>query len=236
MKLMSDAVVCSRTILALILAGLVTAGCAERPEAERRKAPDATQPAGTAPPPASTSADPATQPGPVALDETTLLEVKVEGETELREARLFVSPQGYAIYVLPQIVMTPEEPYSDQAFARVDAEFFVRIERLDPARSLTALRNNAHLALRDIGRAHKLKGDAIFDPLFRNADIFMHASNPQVSVNIIVIDLDGSRFRFMMHIPNREAAEGIVPSFWAMLRSIRTVAPLTGEPQLPEGS
>jgi hypothetical protein len=233
---MTQATLHSRTLGTLILVGLLTAACTERPQLEGDGAPEATQPTDAVPPRAESMRASTTQPDPLALDETALLEVTVEGETELREARLFVSPQGYAIYVLPQIVMTPEEPYSDQAFARVDGEFFVRIERLDPEASINALRNNAHLALRDIGRVHKLEGDAIFDPLFRNAEFFMHASNPQVSINLIVIDLDGSRFRFMMHIPNREAAEGIVPSFWAMLRSIRTVAPLTDEPQLPEGS
>jgi hypothetical protein len=232
---MTQATLRSRTFCLLLLGGLLTAGCTERPALERDEAPDATQPADAVAPPGSIRTTPA-QPGPVALDETALLEVTIEGVRELREARRFVSPQGYAIYVLPQIVMTPEEPYSDQAFARVDGEFFVRIERLDPETSITALRNNAHLALRDIGRVHKLEGDAIVDPLFRTAEFFMHASNPQVSINIIVIDLDGSRFRFTMHVPNREAAEGIVPSFWAMLRSIRTVAPLSEAAQSPEGS
>jgi hypothetical protein len=203
----------SRGLPALLLA-LAVAGCAERPETADDASHEPEPPA---------SGDPAVAP---ALPDTSRLEVAVEGETELREAQLWVSPQGYAIYVLPQIVMTQEEPGRDQAFARIDGEFFVRIERLDPEANVAALRNNARLALRDIGRVHTLEGEGIFDPLFREAEFFLHASNPQVSVNILVIDIDGSRFRFMMHIPNREAAEGITPSFWAMLRSIRTLGPL----------
>jgi hypothetical protein len=186
------------------------------------------------PDPAPTPATPAADPD--ALAETALLEVTVEGETEQRVGTLFVSPQGYAIYVLPQIVMTQEEPNRDQAFARADGEFFVRIERLDPQAGVAALRNNARLALRDIGRVHSLEGEEIVDPLFRRAEFFLHASNQEVSVNILVIDIDGSRFRFMMHVPSREPAEGIVPSFWAMLRSIRTVGPLPVESQAPPGS
>ena len=165
-------------------------------------------------------AEPLEQP---ALPEMMHLEVTVEGVTELRPARLFISPQGYAIYVLPQIVMTPEEPRQDQAFARIDGEFFVRIERLDPQADGADLRANAALALAHIGEVHALAAEGIFDPFFSDAEFFLHASNPQVSANMLVMEIDGSRFRVFMHIPNREAAEGILPSFWAMLRSIKTV-------------
>ncbi|MFU8814724.1 MAG: hypothetical protein ACNA7W_05220 [Pseudomonadales bacterium] len=163
------------------------------------------------------------------LEETRQLPVTVEGETELRTARLFESPQNYAIYVLPQIVMTPEEPYRDQAFARVDGEFFMRIERLPEQADTADLRANAVMTLAHIGKVHALQHEQIFDPQFRDAEFFLHASNPQVSVIIFVTEIDGSRFRLTMHIPNREAAEGIVPSFWAMLRSIRSLGPLPEE-------
>jgi hypothetical protein len=222
----------STTLLALALAAtFATSGCADPSQPDRGPAAQQAQEAPEAPGSDSAATVPSA-PAPNQLDalaETSLLEVTVEGETELREAQLFVSPQGYAIYVLPQIVMTPEEPYRDQAFARIDGEFFVRIERLPIDASVEALSDNARFTLRDIGRVHSLEGEEIFDPLFRGAEFFLHASSPQVSVNILVIDIDGSRFRFMMHIPNREAAEGLMPSFWAMLRSIRTVGPLPAD-------
>ncbi len=160
------------------------------------------------------------------LEQSRLLEVTVEGATERRPARLFLSPQGYAIYVLPQIEMTAEEPGRDQAFARVDGDFFVRIERLAPAAALDELRQNARLWLQNIGDVHRLQGAEIGDAFFRDAEFFLHASNARVSANVIVMEIDSSLFRLTMHIPNREAAEGITPSFWAMLRTIRPVAEL----------
>jgi hypothetical protein len=211
----------SHRLAALAAVVLMLAGCGERAAAPQAPADPH--------PPATLEPASIAQPGP--LEDTTRLDVIVEGETEAREARLWVSPQGYAIYVLPQIVMTEEEPGRDQAFARVDGEFFVRIERLDPQAYIGSLRNNARLALRDIGRVYALQGEDIFDPLFREAEFFLHASDPTVRVNLLVVEIDGSRFRIMMHIPNREAAEGIVPSFWAMLRSIRTVGPLPTDDQ-----
>ena len=90
---------------------------------------------------------------------------------------------------------------------------------------IAPLRANAIMALGHIGPVHELTGDAIFDPVFRRAEFFLHASNAEVSVNVVVLDIGGGRFRFTLHIPNQEAAEGIVPSFWAMLKSIRVVAP-----------
>jgi hypothetical protein len=224
---MTKLLVSNRSALTLLVSALLTAGCTERSEREHGADTSAGTPAGASPDlpadaPAATRPLPYT---PASLEETIWLTVEVEGVAEQREARLWISPQGYAIYVLPQIVMTSEEPNTDQAFARIDGEFFVRVERLDPESNVRGLRNNARLALRDIGRVVELEGEGIVDPLFRDAEFFMHASNPQVSANIIVMDIDGSRYRFFMHIPNREAAEGIMPSFWAMLRSIRTVAP-----------
>lgn len=159
------------------------------------------------------------------LPPTKNIELTVEGQQEVRLGTLFKSTQGYAMYVLPQVQASAEEPGKDILFAKVDSNYFVRIERLDPAANLNDLRQNAETELSSIGKVHELKGKEIFDPHFRKAKFFLHASNSQVSKNIVVIDIDGSLFRFNMHIPNGEAAEGIVPTFWAVLKTIQ----VTGE-------
>src|SRR5690606_36785162 len=128
------------TWTACLLAGLLAACGAEPPPAPQ-EAPEP-QPAVTpAPRPPAIADKP-----PGALPPVRELEVIVEGQRELREATLFESPQGYAIYVLPQLTMTPEEPCCDIAWARADDGFFMRIERIDPDQDLAVLRENMALA------------------------------------------------------------------------------------------
>ncbi|WZL74571.1 LysM peptidoglycan-binding domain-containing protein [Clostridiaceae bacterium 35-E11] len=154
------------------------------------------------------------------LPATREIPVFVEGETEYRRAVLEKSPQKYYLYVLDNFKFTPEEPGKDLLFSTFDDRFFVRIEKLPRNVAMGQLRANAMTELQAIGIPQELKGEAIFDPFFRTATFFLHASNPTVSKNIIVINIEDSLFRFTMHIPNVEAAEGISPSFYAMLKTI----------------
>lgn len=153
------------------------------------------------------------------------LEVTVEGRTELRTATLFQSPQGYAIHVLPQLVMTPEEPCCDIAYARVDGDFFMRIERIDPDIDAGTLRDNMALALSAVGEPEPMAADQL--PLHRTGGIELagHARGHGVSMTILVARIDGGRYRVTFHLPHREPAEGIGPSLWAMLASLRTTGP-----------
>ena len=160
------------------------------------------------------------------LPATRTLQVTVEGQSEAREARLFQSPQGYAIYVLPQLVMTPEEPCCDLAYARVDDGFFMRIERIDDGADVQALAGDMRLALSSVGAAQDadvgayLPGDAGIE-----IELSMRAVGEGVSTAMLVMRLDGGRYRVTQHLPHREGMEGIAPSFWAMLGSLRTTEP-----------
>ncbi|MBB6599058.1 hypothetical protein [Luteimonas sp. MC1825] len=161
-----------------------------------------------------------------SLAPTRQLDVTVEGQREAREARLFKSPQGYAIYVLPQLEMTPEEPCCDLAYARVDDGFFMRIERIDDALDLATLRENMQLALSSVGQAEEAGVQAYFPPEARaEVELSMRAVGDGVSMTMLVARIDGGRYRVTQHLPHREALEGIPPSFRAMLGSLRTTAP-----------
>lgn len=159
------------------------------------------------------------------LEDVRVLEVLVEGQREQRPARRWDSPQGYAIYVLPQIVMTAEEPGRDQAFARVDGEFFARVERLEPGVQMAALEQNARDWLAAIGRAERLADDRVPHPFLRDAAFVLRAAGAGVSAYVAVMAVDGTPFRFTVHLPHREPLEGIAPTLWAMLQSIE---PLPG--------
>lgn len=161
-----------------------------------------------------------------ALPPTRTLEVTVEGQREAREARLFRSPQGYAIYVLPQLAMTPEEPCCDLAYARVDDGFFMRIERIDEAMDLATLRADMQLALSSVGPADEADGHAYVAAQPGTAvELALRAMGDGVSLVMLVARIDGGRYRVTLHLPHREALEGIAPSFRAMLGSLRTTGP-----------
>src|SRR5690606_14925580 len=117
---------------------------------------------------------------------TRELEVTVEGQVELREATLFESPQGYAIFVLPQLTMTPEEPCCDIAWARADDGFTLRIERIDPEQDLAVLRENMALALSAVGDVEALPAGQIGAESFRDAELAMRARGDGISSYMLV--------------------------------------------------
>ncbi|MHB1393942.1 MAG: LysM peptidoglycan-binding domain-containing protein [Clostridia bacterium] len=146
--------------------------------------------------------------------------VNVEGMTEYREATLQRSDQGYSIYMLDDFTFTGEELSADQLFFNYDPRYFVRIGMLPNEADLSSLRENALEELRLVGTPEELKGVEIFDPFFRNAAFYLRASNPTFSKDIIVMEISGELFRFNINIPSGEAAEGVVPGFFAMLKTI----------------
>ncbi len=146
--------------------------------------------------------------------------VNVEGMTEYREATLRRSDQGYSIYVLDDFTFTGEEPGADQLFFNYDPRYFVRIGLLPDNADINALRENALEELRLVGTPIELKGEQIFEPFFRNAAFYLRASNPTFSKEIIVMEIGGELFRFNLNIPSGVASEGVVPSFFAMLKTV----------------
>lgn len=146
--------------------------------------------------------------------------VMTDGQTEFREATLHRSAQGYAIYVLDNFRFAGEEPGKDLLSLAVDNRFFTRIERLPPNSDIEALRANALTDLHTTGTPTELKGTQIADPFFRNAIFFLAASSPSLTRDIILMRIDNALFRFTMNVPSGEPAKGVVPSFFAMLKTI----------------
>lgn len=53
----------------------------------------------------------------------------------------------------------------------------------------------------------------------------MRASGDAVGMVMLVARIDGGRYQVTLHLPHREAVEGIEPGMWAMLGSVRTTGP-----------
>lgn len=146
--------------------------------------------------------------------------VNVEGTTEHRDAALKRSSQGYSIYVLNGYTFTEEEPGIDQIFFNYDARYFVRIQMLPKTADINSLRENALTELRLVETPDELTGNEIYEDFFRSAKFYLRASSKTFSKEIILMELDGRLFRFSLNIPKGEAAEGVVPSFLAMLKTV----------------
>ncbi|MCX7710553.1 MAG: LysM peptidoglycan-binding domain-containing protein [Clostridia bacterium] len=157
---------------------------------------------------------------PSVLPATKRIPVTVEGVTEYREATLRRSSLGYYIYILNNFTFASEEPGRDVVFSNFDDRFFTRIERLPNTADLEQVYENSLTELRLIGIPFEMKGEEIFDPFFRQAIYFLVASSSAFSKIIIIMCIGGALFRFTMFHPNAEAAEGIIPGFYAMLKTI----------------
>jgi|GEM_PF-4665950 len=148
------------------------------------------------------------------------LEVTVEGITEKRKALLTTSDLGYNIYVFPIFTFTAEEPGKDVIFANIDDSYFVRIEKIIDPIIVKQQYENAIFELKEIGEIKELKGEIINDQFFRNADFYLTANNNQLTKEIILIKINNNFFKFTLFEPHKEPSEGIIPSFYAMLKSI----------------
>ncbi|WP_142386534.1 copper amine oxidase N-terminal domain-containing protein [Bacillus sp. Marseille-P3661] len=153
---------------------------------------------------------------------TKKIPVLVEGMTDMRDSTLKSSNLGYDMYVLNNFTLTAEEPFKDVLMSNYDNSFFVRIELLDKNTNITDYRNQLKDSLE--GKVHDLNPDQIFDEFFHSADFYLlqETKNGDLPVSVIhlVRDYGSQKFRFMLHMPSKEAAEGIGPSFWAMLKTI----------------
>lgn len=210
-------------VSALLLAALLLGACGGEPPAADPAETPSDEPVFEQPIPPPDSGAP---PVPAeTLPLTRLLPVTVEGQTELREATLFESPQGYALHVLPQFTMTPEEPCCDIAWARVDDGFFMRVERISADQELEGIRDNMVLGLSAVGDAEPAPPHALGADPIGETELFMRARGDGVTSYMLVARIDGGRYRVTFHLPHREALEGIAPSMWAMLGSLRTTGP-----------
>ncbi|WP_309123212.1 hypothetical protein [Paenibacillus sp.] len=183
-------------------------------EAETPAAPE--QPANEQTPPAEAPVADAKE-----LPERTELNVTVEGMTEAVPASLTESELGYVFYLMEGFEFTPEEPGKDMVFHKEFPEFFLRIEPLPEDTDLTALRSSAEDALKAVGDNVADMKETFFDEDIRvKAAFILHASGASGSVNMIAMEIDDKLFRFTLNFPNSEAAEGVSPRFYPMIRSI----------------
>lgn len=154
--------------------------------------------------------------------------VYVEGETDLREAKLTKSEElGYQLYVLKGFSLEAEEPGRDVLLSQYDGEFFARIEKLDNQVNLAEYEKQQMAGFSQVGKVTERDPASLFLKEFRDAKFsflveagYEKKNGPKTSINYLVKDFGGQLYAITIYIPLKEAAEGLSPSLWAMLSTI----------------
>lgn len=147
------------------------------------------------------------------------VEVEIEGMKEIKQGTLFSSEQGYYLYTLPRFTASAEEPGRDIIMASYDDRHTMRIQRLPQDADINKEVEQAKKELGALGSVQEQTDVA--DPFFRKAKAYLFSSNNEYTRAIIIQKVEGTWFRFTLNIANAESAEGTIPSFWAMIKTIR---------------
>ncbi|WP_368504258.1 hypothetical protein AB3N04_19735 [Alkalihalophilus sp. As8PL] len=146
------------------------------------------------------------------------LEVNVEGQTEKKMATFNRSGLGYSIYVIEDYTLHSEEPGRDALTFNHDGDFFTRIiphgEEVDASELKERIEEHAegeieviqHVPLDDVEYAlvERVKSNGESTTLIHVAKRF-----------------EGELFQMTLFLPAKEAQEGVAPSMWAMLETIK---------------
>ncbi|WP_246943328.1 LysM peptidoglycan-binding domain-containing protein [Bacillus pinisoli] len=154
------------------------------------------------------------------LPKTKKIEIVVEGEKEYREATLFKSSLGYYMYVLKGFTAAAEEPNKDIVFFNNDDSFFFRVEKLDNKTSLEQLKIDSEKLIEHVGKVNEMSLKDATKQMPDGSKLYLHSSNTKLSINVIIIENKGQKYRIVMTLPNKEAAEGVGPSFYGMLKTL----------------
>lgn len=159
---------------------------------------------------------------------TKKIEVFVEGEKEMREATLSESTAlGFQLYVLKGFSLESEEPGKDILISKYDGDFFARIEKLDEQTNISEYKNQQKAGFGQLGTVTELNPKELFHPVFQDAKVYLLTetgnlkdSSTKTNIVYLIKEFNGKLFAITLHMPLKEAAEGITPSLWAMLATL----------------
>lgn len=140
------------------------------------------------------------------------LKVTVEGFTEIRTGTLQESDLGYSLYILDGFSLEQEEPGRDLLFYENDDSFFVRISKLDSEIHYDEIKKNLLNSSKNVIEENP---ETLAEASFKDAEFYLIDADNYIS--IIAKEFDGQNYLFSIHMPLKEAAEGVGPNIWAML-------------------
>jgi hypothetical protein len=154
----------------------------------------------------------------IELAEQKELEVNVEGQFEKRIATFNRSALGYSIYVIEDYTLHSEEPGRDALTFNHDGDFFTRImphgEEVDASELKETIKEHAEGEIEEM--QHVPLDDVEYALVER-----VESKGESTTLIHVAKTFEGELFQMTLFLPAKEAQEGVAPSMWAMLETIK---------------
>jgi PBP1b-binding outer membrane lipoprotein LpoB len=154
---------------------------------------------------------------------TKNIEVEIEGMKEQRSAELMQSAIGYHFYMLDLYNFEKENDTTGKIVFANEPSLYATIEKLDQSADIEGLKKSSmNRAEEQTGTANELAATDIYFPYFHDAKFFVKGISEQHDVIMYLVkEVEGELFYFSLHIPSKAEMEGVEPSLWAMLETVK---------------
>jgi hypothetical protein len=152
------------------------------------------------------------------------IELEIEGTKEERPAELMnSSTNGYHFYMLDLYNFEKENETTGRIAFANEPTLYATIEKLDPSADLESLKESSlKRAEEQTGKASDLPATDIYFPYFYDAKFFVKGVSKEYDVVMYLVkEVEGELLYFSLHIPSKAEMEGVEPSLWAMLETVK---------------
>ncbi|OOE14488.1 hypothetical protein [Fictibacillus arsenicus] len=157
------------------------------------------------------------------LPPTKNIEVEIEGMKEQRPAELQQSANGYHLYMLDLYNFEKENEKTGKITFANEPTLYGTIEKLDESANIESLKESSmKRAEEQTGKASDLPATDIYFPYFHDAKFFVKGISHKYDVVMYFVkEVEGELFYFSLNIPSKAEMEGVEPSLWAMLKTVK---------------
>ncbi|RZT21491.1 hypothetical protein [Fictibacillus sp. BK138] len=154
---------------------------------------------------------------------TKNIELEIEGMKEQRPAELQQSSNGYHFYMLDLYNFEKENETTGKISFANDPSLYAIVEKLDESAEIDSLKEESlKKAEEQTGNAKELPATDIYFPYFHDAKFFVKGTSEEYDVVMYLVkEVEGELFYFSLHIPSKAEMEGVEPSLWAMLGTVK---------------
>lgn len=157
------------------------------------------------------------------LPPTKNIEIEIEGMKEQRPAELQQSSNGYHFYMLDLYNFEKENETTGKVSFANEPSLYATVERLVESADIDSLKEaSMKQAEEQTGNAKELAATDIYFPYFHDAKFFVKGTSAEYDVVMYLVkEVDGELFYFSLNIPSKAEMEGVEPSLWAMLETVK---------------
>lgn len=157
------------------------------------------------------------------LPPTKDIELKIEGMKEQRPAQLQQSSNGYHFYMLDLYDFEKENETTGKISFANEQSLYATVERLVESADIDSLKEaSMKKAEEQTGNAKELAATDIYFSYFHDAKFFVKGTSAEYDVVMYLVkEVDGELFYFSLNIPSKAEMEGVEPSLWVMLETVK---------------